>query len=44
MMIEIREEDAYNDKYRRVRIREALLMKKEEEKLETEVPKESTVY
>ena len=31
MMIEIREEDKYNDTYGRVRMREALLLKKEEE-------------
>lgn len=44
MMIEIREEDEYNDTYGRVRMREALLLKKKEEKLETEVPEERTVY
>lgn len=44
MMIEIREEDEYNDTYGRVRMREALLLKKEEENLETEVPEERTVY
>ena len=38
-MIEIREEDEYNDTYR-----EALLLKKEEENLEAEVPEERTVY
>ena len=44
MMIEIREEDKYNDTYGRMRMREALLLKKEEENLETEVPEERTVY
>ena len=44
MMIEIREEDEYNDTYGRVRMREALLLKKEEKNLKTEVPKERTVY
>ena len=43
-MIEIREEDEYNDTYGRVRMREALLLKKEEENLETEIPEERTVY
>lgn len=43
-MIEIREEDEYNDTYGKVRMREALLLKKEEENLKTEVPKERTVY
>ena len=38
MMIEIREEDEYNDTYGRVRMHEALLLKKEEENLETEIP------
>lgn len=36
--------DEYNDTYGRVRMREALLLKKEEENLETEVPEERTVY
>lgn len=44
MMIEIREEDEYNDTYGKVRMHEALLLKKEEENLETEVPEERTVY
>lgn len=43
-MIEIREEDECNDTYGRVRMREALLLKKEEDDLEIEVPKERTVY
>lgn len=43
-MIEIREEDEYNDTYGRVRMREALLLKKEEKKLEIEIPKERTIY
>ena len=34
MMIEIREEDEYNDKYGKVRMHEALLLKKEEGNLE----------
>lgn len=43
-MTEIREEDEYNDTYGRVRMREALLLKKEREGLETEIPKERTIY
>ena len=44
MMTEIREEDECNDTYGRVRMREALLLKKEREGLETEIPKERTIY
>lgn len=43
-MTEIREEDEYNDTYGRVRMYEALLMKKEKEGLEIEIPKERTIY
>ena len=41
IMIKIREEDEYNG---RVRMREALLLKKEEENLKAEIPEERTVY
>lgn len=44
MMIEIREEDEYNDTYGRVRMREALLLKKEKSGLDIEIPKERTIY
>lgn len=44
IMIKIREEDEYNDTYGRVRMREALLLKKEEENLKAEIPEERTVY
>ena len=43
-MTEIREEDEYNDTYGKVRMCEALLMKKEKEGLEIEIPKERTIY
>lgn len=43
-MIEIREEDEWNDTYGKVRMREALLLKKEIEKLDVEIPKERTIY
>lgn len=43
-MIEIREEDEYNDTYGKVRMREALLMKKEQDGLDIEIPKERTIY
>ena len=43
-MIEIREEDEYNDTYGRVRMRQALVLKKETEKLEIEIPEERTIY
>ena len=43
-MTEIREEDEYNDTYGRVRMCEALLLKKEKEGLEIEIPKERTIY
>lgn len=44
MMIEIREEDEYNDTYGRVRMREALLLKKEQNKLDIKIPEERTIY
>lgn len=44
MMIEIREEDEYNDTYGRVRMRKALLLKKEKSGLDIEIPKERTIY
>lgn len=44
MMIEIREEDEYNDTYGRVRMREALLLKKEKAGLDIEIPEERTIY
>lgn len=44
MMIKIREEDEYNDTYGRVRMREALLLKKEKSGLDIEIPKERTIY
>lgn len=43
-MTEIREEDECNDTYGRVRMREALLLKKECEELKIEIPKERTIY
>ena len=43
-MIEIREEDEYNDTYGRVRMREALILKKEKTGLEIEIPEERTIY
>lgn len=43
-MTEIREEDEYNDTYGRVRMRQALVLKKETEKLEIEIPEERTIY
>lgn len=43
-MIEIREEDEYNDTYGRVRMREALLLKKEQDGLNIEIPEERTIY
>ncbi len=43
-MIEIREEDECNDTYGRVRMREALLLKKGTEKLDIEIPEERTIY
>lgn len=43
-MIEIREEDEYNDTYGRVRMREALLLKKEKTGLDIEIPEERTIY
>lgn len=43
-MIEIREEDEYNDTYGRVRMREALLLKKEHDGLDIEIPEERTIY
>ena len=42
-MIEIREEDTYNDTYGMVRMREALQLKKEMENLVIEIPKERTI-
>lgn len=44
MMIEIREEDECNDTYGRMRMREALLLKKETEKLNIEIHEERTIY
>ncbi len=44
MMIEIREEDECSDTYGRMRMREALLLKKETEKLNIEIPEERTIY
>lgn len=43
-MIEIREEDECNDTYGRVRMREALLLKKEQDGLDIEIPEERTIY
>ena len=43
-MIEIREEDEYNDTYGRVRMREALILKKEQDSLDIEIPEERTIY
>ena len=43
-MIEIRKEDEYNDTYRKVRMRETLLLKKEKDELDIEIPEESTIY
>ncbi|MDE5557770.1 MAG: IS3 family transposase [Ruminococcus sp.] len=43
-MTEIREEDEYNDTYGRIRMSEALLLKKEKEGLEIEIPKERIIY
>lgn len=43
-MTEIREEDECNDTYGRVRMREALLLKKEQDGLDIEIPEERTIY
>lgn len=43
-MIEIKEEDTCNDTYGRVRMRQALMLKKEMEKFDIEIPKERTIY
>lgn len=43
-MIEIREEDEYNDTYGRVRMRETLILKKEQDSLDIEIPEERTIY
>lgn len=43
-MTEIREEDECNDTYGRVRMRKALLLRKEWEGLKIEIPKERTIY
>lgn len=44
MVIEIREEDECNDTYGRVRMREALLLKKAKDEFDIKISEERTIY